>query len=141
VATESVSLPVTGMTCAACARTIENTLKDTPGVARAAVNFATGRATVTFDPAAVGLDALVHAVRDVGYDVIEAPTTEAPAPGPAGPDASAAGEGTLETGKRMSTGHDRDPFAPEQGCCFCIEFPFPGFCESNDMGYDNQVYL
>jgi P-type Cu+ transporter len=96
VATESVSLPVTGMTCAACARTIENTLKDTPGVARAAVNFATGRATVTFDPAAVGLDALVHAVRDVGYDVIEAPTTEAPAPGPAGPDASAAGEGTLE---------------------------------------------
>jgi len=28
----NVSLPVTGMTCAACARTIENTLEDTPGV-------------------------------------------------------------------------------------------------------------
>jgi P-type Cu+ transporter len=61
------------MTCAACARTIENTLKDTPGVANAAVNFATGRAAVIFDPAVVGLDDLVHAVRDVGYDVIEVP--------------------------------------------------------------------
>ena len=68
-----MSLPVTGMTCAACARTIENTLKDTTGVANASVNFATGRAVVTFDPAAVGLDDLVHAVRDVGYDVIEMP--------------------------------------------------------------------
>jgi len=32
------------MTCAACARTIENTLEDTPGVENANVNFATGRA-------------------------------------------------------------------------------------------------
>jgi P-type Cu+ transporter len=78
-ATDSVSLPVTGMTCAACARTIENTLKDTPGVANASVNFATGRAVVTFDPAAVGLGDLVHAVRDVGYDVIEAAAPTGPA--------------------------------------------------------------
>ena len=67
----SVSLPVTGMSCAACARAIEVTLKETPGVAAAAVNFATGRAAVTFDPAAVGLDGLVQAVRDAGYDVID----------------------------------------------------------------------
>ena len=68
---QTVALPVTGMSCAACARTIEGTLLDTPGVATANVNFATGRATVTFDPAAVGLDDLVKAVRDVGFDVIE----------------------------------------------------------------------
>ncbi len=67
----SVSLPVTGMSCAACARAIEVTLKETPGVEAAAVNFATGRAAVTFDPAAVGLDGLVQAVRDAGYDVID----------------------------------------------------------------------
>ena len=67
----NISLPVTGMTCAACARTIENTLEDTPGVENANVNFATGRAAVTFDPAAVGLDDLVSAIRDVGYDIIE----------------------------------------------------------------------
>ena len=46
-------------------------------MANAAVNFATGRAVVTFDPAAVGLDDLVHAVRDVGYDVIEVPKAPA----------------------------------------------------------------
>jgi Cu+-exporting ATPase len=60
------------MSCAACARTIALTLEDTPGVVSADVNFATGRAVVTFDPAAVGLGDLVKAVRDVGYDVIEA---------------------------------------------------------------------
>jgi P-type Cu+ transporter len=66
----AVSLPVTGMSCAACARTIENNLKQTAGVESADVNFATGLATVRFDPAAVGLDGLVQAVRDVGYDVL-----------------------------------------------------------------------
>jgi Cu+-exporting ATPase len=60
------------MSCSACARTIELTLADTPGVETADVNFATGRAVVTFDPAAVQLDELVRAVRDVGYDVIVA---------------------------------------------------------------------
>jgi P-type Cu+ transporter len=80
---ETVSLPVTGMTCAACARTIENTLGDTPGVARASVNFATGRATVVFDPSVVSVSGLTDAVRDVGYDVLEAP---APAPGEPGTD-------------------------------------------------------
>jgi len=66
------------MSCAACARTIESTLKETPGVESANVNFATGRAVVTFDPAAVGLDDLVRAVRDVGYDVIDTRDGTAP---------------------------------------------------------------
>ncbi len=42
---QSLELPVTGMSCAACARTIEFTLKDVPGVSEAGVNYATGRAT------------------------------------------------------------------------------------------------
>jgi P-type Cu+ transporter len=69
----SVSLPVTGMTCAACARTIERTLTRVPGVDAAGVNFATGRASVRFDPVMVQLPALAAAVRDVGFDVIEVP--------------------------------------------------------------------
>jgi Cu+-exporting ATPase len=71
-ASSHVSLPVLGMSCAACARTIELTLADTPGVEKADVNFATGRAVVTFDAARVGVGDLVRAVRDVGYDVVEA---------------------------------------------------------------------
>jgi Cu+-exporting ATPase len=64
-----VSLPLTGMTCAACARTIERTLQKVDGVAQASVNFATSRAEVRFDPAATDVPHLVEAVRDVGYDV------------------------------------------------------------------------
>ena len=55
VALATTSLPVTGMTCAACARTIERTLTRLPGVDKAGVNFATGRATVRFDPDLVAL--------------------------------------------------------------------------------------
>jgi Cu+-exporting ATPase len=68
---ENVSLPVTGMTCAACARTIERTLRQVDGVNEASVNFATSRADVRFDPAATDVPALVRAVRDVGYDIAE----------------------------------------------------------------------
>src|SRR5437868_5627926 len=65
----SVSLPLTGMTCAACARTIERTLQRAPGVSGASVNFATGRAEVQYDEHAASVPALVDAVRSVGYDV------------------------------------------------------------------------
>ena len=69
-ASDTITLPVTGMSCAACARTIEFTLKDVPGVSEAGVNYATGRATVVFDPSVVAVPALVDAVRSVGYDVL-----------------------------------------------------------------------
>jgi Cu+-exporting ATPase len=69
-ATSAVSLPVTGMTCAACAANIERALKQLPGVEAAGVNYATNRATVTFDPAVLSLPVIVEAVRDVGYDVV-----------------------------------------------------------------------
>ena len=52
---ERVDLPITGMTCAACARRIERRLNQTPGVSRAGVNFATARATVEYDPQAASV--------------------------------------------------------------------------------------
>ena len=78
----SVSLPVTGMSCAACAATIERALTRLPGVDGAGVNFATNRATVRFDAATLTVPAIVEAIRDVGYDVIEVD------PAAADPDAS-----------------------------------------------------
>ena len=45
-APKAVSLPVTGMTCAACAANIERALKKLPGIGEAGVNYATNRATV-----------------------------------------------------------------------------------------------
>ena len=67
---ESVSLPVTGMTCAACAANIDRALRKLPGVEQAGVNYATNRATLTFDPSVLAVPAIVEAIRDVGYDVI-----------------------------------------------------------------------
>jgi Cu+-exporting ATPase len=64
---ERVDLPITGMTCAACARRIERKLNKTPGVNRAGVNFATSRATVEYDPKAAGVHQLIEAVREIGY--------------------------------------------------------------------------
>ena len=66
-AAERVDLPITGMTCAACARRVETQLSKAPGVRRAGVNFATGRATVEYDPAECGVGELIGAVESAGY--------------------------------------------------------------------------
>jgi Cu+-exporting ATPase len=64
---ERVDLPITGMTCAACANRIEKQLNKQPGVSRAGVNFATSRATVEYDPEKTGVKNLIQTVKDVGY--------------------------------------------------------------------------
>jgi Cu+-exporting ATPase len=65
-----VSLPVSGMTCAACARRVEKALSGTAGVSAASVNLATEKATVEYDAASVGLPRLVEAVEGAGYGVV-----------------------------------------------------------------------
>jgi Cu+-exporting ATPase len=70
---EEVELPIGGMTCAACARTIERQLSAAPGVQKASVNFATHIASVRFNPAQTQVANLVAAVEDVGYEVPQQP--------------------------------------------------------------------
>ena len=65
--TETIRIPVTGMTCAACSARVQRTLEKHAGVEDAAVNLMMKTATVTFDPDAVSLDALVDAIRETGY--------------------------------------------------------------------------
>jgi Cu+-exporting ATPase len=67
--TNVIELPVTGMTCANCANTIERTLKKTPGVTSAAVNYASERAQVEFDPAQIKPADMIERIRKAGYDV------------------------------------------------------------------------
>lgn len=62
---------VHGMSCAACVRRVENSLKDLDGVRDAAVNLATGRATVEYDPAVVGEEGVRHRIEEIGYEVLE----------------------------------------------------------------------
>jgi len=61
-----VDLAIEGMTCAACASRIEKVLNRLPHV-EATVNFATERAHVAFDPAAIDAEALIGAIRKAGY--------------------------------------------------------------------------
>ncbi|MEQ8460449.1 MAG: heavy metal translocating P-type ATPase [Sandaracinaceae bacterium] len=62
-------LPIAGMNCASCVRRVERALSDVDGVSQAAVNFATERATVTYDPARTDPAALARAVEAAGYSV------------------------------------------------------------------------
>lgn len=62
-----VTLPVDGMTCAACQATVQRALSKTPGVTRAAVNLMMHEATVHFDPAATDPARIVAAINDTGY--------------------------------------------------------------------------
>ena len=62
--TQTIRIPVTGMTCAACSARVQRTLEKHAGVEDAAVNLMMKTATVTFDPGAVSPDALVDAIRE-----------------------------------------------------------------------------
>jgi len=63
---ERLELPIEGMTCSSCAGRVEKSLNRLEGV-EATVNFATERASVSFDPARVEPEQLVEAVAGVGY--------------------------------------------------------------------------
>ncbi|HZY64279.1 MAG TPA: heavy metal translocating P-type ATPase [Rubrobacteraceae bacterium] len=62
-----LDIPVTGMSCAACANRVEKSLSKTAGVEEAHVNFASEKASVSYDPGSVSPHALVEAVEDAGY--------------------------------------------------------------------------
>ena len=68
---KQVTLNVTGMHCAACARRIETALGSLSGVKEAVVNLATERATVTFDPDRIQTEQLISAVTGLGYGANE----------------------------------------------------------------------
>jgi len=63
-----VTVPLVGMTCAACATRIQKKVSKGEGVLDVAVNFGTERATVTYDPAASNAAEIVTLVRNAGYD-------------------------------------------------------------------------
>ncbi len=74
-----VELPIGGMTCAACARTVEKQLTGTAGVENASVNFATRTASVRFNAEKTKVENLIAAVEDVGYSVPQQSQEEAEA--------------------------------------------------------------
>ena len=76
----NITLPVTGMTCANCALTIQRSLKKVTGVKKANVNFATEQASVSFDLEQVQIKDLTDKIHDAGYGVVTT-TVEIPLTG------------------------------------------------------------
>ncbi len=66
---ETLDLPVGGMTCGNCARSVERKLSGVPGVTKATVNLEGARASVEYDPTLVTPGAIADAVRQLGYEV------------------------------------------------------------------------
>lgn len=64
-------MQITGMTCAACANRIEKGLNKLEGVSEATVNFAIEQASVTYNPAKVGLPQIEQKIQDLGYDTVK----------------------------------------------------------------------
>lgn len=71
------TFPVTGMSCASCAVSVESILAAQPGVTKAAVNFAAGSVQVEFAPAVIQPGDMKQAVQGIGYDLVINETEEA----------------------------------------------------------------
>ena len=69
-ATETLTLPVLGMTCASCQHHVEEALRSTAGVESAHVDLMGHRATVLFNPALAAPAQMVEAIRGAGYDAV-----------------------------------------------------------------------
>ncbi len=67
-AVRTITLPISGMTCAACQSHVEHALRSTNGVREASVNLLTNSARVSFDPALTQPQDLITSVRESGYD-------------------------------------------------------------------------
>jgi Cu+-exporting ATPase len=66
-----ITIPVTGMSCAACASRLEKALSSVDGIRSANVNLVMGKATVGYDPEKTGLGEIIAKVYQTGYGVPE----------------------------------------------------------------------
>lgn len=64
---EKIDFSVLGMSCAACSKSAERSLKKTEGVSSAVVNIATEKASVEYDPKVCNVDNLRAAVEKAGF--------------------------------------------------------------------------
>jgi len=66
-ATQTVTLSVPGMTCAACPITVKKALSRVEGVSKIDVSYAKLEAVVTFDDSKTSVQSLSKATADAGY--------------------------------------------------------------------------
>ena len=68
---QNVTIPIGGMTCAACANRVQKAIGKLEGIESVSVNFATEKATVTYIPQKVRLSAIRETIEKAGYKALE----------------------------------------------------------------------
>ncbi|MEN8262183.1 MAG: heavy metal translocating P-type ATPase [Nitrospirota bacterium] len=71
VSASKITIPIKGMTCAACVKRVQDSLASVNGVLSAVVNLATEKATLEYFPAQAGIRDFKKAVQDTGYEIVE----------------------------------------------------------------------
>ncbi|QWR77324.1 heavy metal translocating P-type ATPase [Candidatus Magnetomonas plexicatena] len=67
---KTMIIPISGMSCAACAANAEKAIRSLSGVLEAGVNIATHKATVTYNPALTSPEEIAGAVKRAGYTAV-----------------------------------------------------------------------
>jgi Cu+-exporting ATPase len=75
MATRRTQLDITGMSCANCSATIQDTVESLDGVTEADANFATDEGAVEYDPEEVMLREIFEAIEDAGYGAVSETVT------------------------------------------------------------------
>ena len=65
------TFPVEGMSCAACAKAVERSLKKQEGMLEASVNIATNKVNIKYDDSIFNLEIAKKSLEKLGYDLIE----------------------------------------------------------------------
>lgn len=71
MATTEKTLQINGMTCSACANSIEKGLSQIEGVEKANVNYAMERSTIVYDPEKTNVNEFMERVEKLGYSVVQ----------------------------------------------------------------------
>ena len=100
-------IDIEGMHCASCVAAVERSLAKVPGVKSAAVNLATESASVEYDGAQSGMDALRKAIEDAGYTVARRDDDDAGA----APEADGTNDELTRDERKVSEAHRRMWFA------------------------------
>lgn len=65
-----VTFAINGMSCASCVKRIEDGLRETAGVSKANVNFASQKAIIEYDGNSINAKALQDKINDLGYEAL-----------------------------------------------------------------------
>jgi copper chaperone len=67
---ETVTIPIEGMTCGGCVKSVTGVLQKIDGVKSVSVSLEKKQADVQYEESKTSLAALKQAIEDAGYDVV-----------------------------------------------------------------------